>query len=450
MQNHHPQVTRKILTVAELTANIKKLLEETYPFIWITGEVSNFRLPASGHCYFTIKDNDAQILAVMFKTQNRLLKFFPEDGMSIIGFGRITVYPPKGAYQIIMEYMEPAGAGALQAAFDQLKRKLAAEGLFDTARKRNIPFLPGHVAIISSPTGAVVHDIIRVIHRRYPNMPIDILPVKVQGDGAVEEIVSAIRLLNAKTDADVAILARGGGSMEDLAAFNSEQVARAVFESRVPIVSAVGHETDFTIADFVADLRAPTPSAAAELVVPVKTDLSFTLGSISRRLEARFQRTMYDHHRSIEKLTRRLVHPKRRLDYLKIRIDDQYTRIVQAIRRLLLTRRERLVWRTERLVSNTPYQLSSALKEKIVRRQQQLYLTILTDCHKRRLHIESLSGRLRALNPSAVLERGYSITRLLPDRLIVTDAGQVQIGGNVEIVVARGKLDCRVERKSDV
>ena len=447
MQNHHSNTIRKVLTVTELTTDIKALLEETYPFIWITGEISNLRSPASGHFYFTLKDSDAQILAVMFKVQNRALKFIPEDGMSITGFGRITVYPPRGNYQLIVEYMEPAGAGALQAAFEQLKRKLAGEGLFDVSRKRKIPFLPAKVAIISSPTGAVVHDIIRVIHRRFPDMPIEILPVKVQGDGAIQEIVSAIRLLNTRIDADVAILARGGGSLEDMAAFNSEAVARGIFDSRVPIVSAIGHETDFSIADFVADLRAPTPSAAAEMVVPVKADLAYTLVSFTRRLGFRLRQNLLENRGSMEKLCRRLVHPKRRLDDLKLKLDDQGIRLNQAAMRQLQASRERLAWRTERLLVNTPHQLAAALQEKIDRRRNIMRSSILADLNRRRARIESLSGRLRALNPAAVLERGYSITRSLPEQAIVTDAGQVQTGRNIEVILARGGLTCRVERK---
>ena len=271
--DHGSGIKRNIYSVSDLNANIKALLEESFPFVWIIGEMSNFRIPASGHYYFSLKDAASQISAVMFRGQQRKLKFEPEDGMSVIGMGRISVYEPRGTYQIILEYLEPSGVGALQIAFEQLKNKLADEGLFNDEHKRDIPFIPNKIGVITSSSGAVVHDILQIVNRRYPNIAIQVLPAKVQGKGAAAEIVSALELLNRREECDVAILARGGGSLEDLQAFNSEPVARAIFGSRVPVISAVGHETDYTIADFVADLRAPTPSAAAEMVVPEKFTL---------------------------------------------------------------------------------------------------------------------------------------------------------------------------------
>jgi len=275
---------KKIYSVSQLTENIKSILEDNFPFIWISGEISNFKSPVSGHYYFTLKDSQAQINAIMFRGQNRNLKFFPEDGMKITGFGRISVYQPRGAYQIIMEYIEPDGIGALQIEFEQLKIKLSQEGLFDEIHKKEIPFLPEKIALITSPTGSVVHDMIRVLHRRFPGVGISIIPVKVQGDDSVEQIVDAIIWLNKLKNADVAILARGGGSLEDLQAFNSEDVARAIFKSNIPIISAIGHETDYTISDFVADLRAPTPSVAAELAVAVKSDLFQQQNMLAKQL----------------------------------------------------------------------------------------------------------------------------------------------------------------------
>ena len=264
---------RHTYTVSELNANIKQLIEENFPFVLIFGEISNFRIPVSGHFYFTLKDHASQINSVMFRGQQRNLKFEPEDGLNVTGMGRISVYEPRGTYQIILEYLEPAGSGALQIAFEQLKKRLAGEGLFDEAKKKSLPFLPNKIGVISSPSGSVIHDILHIINRRFPNVSIQIVPVKVQGVDAVDQIVAAVELINVAKDVDVAILARGGGSLEDLQAFNAEPVARAIFASEIPIVSAIGHETDYTISDFVADLRAPTPSAAAELVVPAKSEL---------------------------------------------------------------------------------------------------------------------------------------------------------------------------------
>ena len=262
-----------VYSVSELNAKIKSILEEQFPFVWVGGEVSNFAVPASGHFYFTLKDEKAQLRAVMFRGQNRNLRFELADGMAVSGIGRVSVYEPRGTYQVIFEHLEPRGTGALQVAFEQLKMRLAEEGLFDEQHKRPLPFLPAKIHIVTSPTGAVIHDIMQIVERRFPGMPISVIPVKVQGDGAIEEIVAAIETLDTLEDAEVAIVARGGGSLEDLQAFNSEAVARSIFASRIPIVSAVGHETDFTIADFVADLRAPTPSAAAELTVPLRDRL---------------------------------------------------------------------------------------------------------------------------------------------------------------------------------
>ncbi|MGD2037635.1 MAG: exodeoxyribonuclease VII large subunit, partial [Desulfobacterales bacterium] len=278
---------RKIYTVSELNAQIKSLLEEQFPFVWIVGEVSNFRTPLSGHFYFTLKDDASQISAVMFRGQQRQLKFQPEDGMRITGMGRLSVYEPRGTYQIILEYLEPSGIGALQIAFEKLKSRLADEGLFDERHKKAIPFLPHKIALITSPSGAAVHDMLNIIDRRFPNVNIQVFGVKVQGDGAEAEIAAALEQLNQQTDIDVAILARGGGSLEDLQAFNSESVARAVYASEIPTICGIGHETDYTIADFVADLRAPTPSAAAELAVPVKSELLQRLNDLSVDLSYR-------------------------------------------------------------------------------------------------------------------------------------------------------------------
>ena len=313
---------KHIYSVSELTSEIKALLEDNYPFVWIYGEISNFRKPSSGHFYFTLKDGNAQIPGVMFRGQQAGLKFVPEDGMEITGLGRITLYEPRGAYQIILEYMEPRGIGALQKAFEQLKKKLAAEGLFEKRHKKPVPFLPEKVALITSLTGAVLHDMLNILYRRFENVTVQILPVKVQGNDSAEQIVAALNLLNLRADADVAIVARGGGSLEDLQAYNTEAVARAIFRSKIPIISAVGHETDFTVADFVADLRAPTPSAAAELVVPVQRDLKARCMELSGALAMRVSRLIKSNRECVEQLQKRLVHPSRKIQDHRLRLDD--------------------------------------------------------------------------------------------------------------------------------
>lgn len=440
-------VDPKIFTISQLTQNIKLLLEENFSLVWITGEISNFRVPVSGHFYFTLKDDAAQISAVMFKGLNRNLKFKPEDGMNITGFGRISVYEPRGTYQIILEYLEPSGIGALQAAFEQLKVKLSVEGLFDVEKKKPIPFLPETVCLITSPTGSVVHDMIRVIQRRYQAVNIVILPVKVQGEGSENEISAAIELINQLQKADVAILARGGGSLEDLSAFNSEKVARSIFASSIPIISAVGHDTDFTIADFVSDLRAPTPSVAAELVVPVQSDLADRIQTFFKRLCSRFRLNINHYVGNLEKLSKRLTHPQKKLDDAKLRLDDYYSRLIREFTRSIKFRREKLFWLNQRLDSKSPFYLIENNKKSL---QQQIILLeslYISFVNQLRLKYKELYGRLHALSPTAVLKRGYSITRNLSDKTVVTDSSSVCIDQLVEVMLAKGVLFCRVERK---
>ncbi len=322
---------RHIFSVSELTENIKDLLENTFPYIWISGEISNMHRHSSGHYYFTLKDRNSQISGVMFKGQARHLTFRPEDGQFIVAMGRISVYTPRGTYQVILEYMEPKGVGALLLAFEQLKARLAEEGLFDAERKRHLPFLPRTICVITSPTGAVIHDIIHIVRRRFPSTRIRLIPVAVQGGGASEDICSALDLANGTEDTEVIILARGGGSMEDLSAFNSETVARAVFSSRIPVISAVGHETDFTITDFVADLRAPTPSAAAELVVPERESLILSLSEMQLRMKSAMFRYCDSQRKRWRGLSDRLVHPSRRVQDSRIQLDELFDRMHRAV-----------------------------------------------------------------------------------------------------------------------
>ena len=437
----------QIYTVSELTSNIKDILEKTYPFIWICGEISNFNIPASGHFYFTVKDEHAQINAVMFRNQNRSLKFIPEDGIAITGLGRISVYEPRGTYQIIFEYLEPKGTGAIQLAFEQLKKRLADEGLFDEKHKKPLPFLPNKISIITSPTGAVVHDILKIIDRRFSNLHLDIVPVKVQGYGAEDEIVSAIELINARHDSDVAILARGGGSLEDFHAFNSEEVARAVFASKIPIISAVGHETDFSITDFVADFRASTPSAAAELAVPYKKELSRKIDELSEVLTTRFLR-YFGHLQTVLKgMSSRLIHPNRKIVDLMLKTDDLTGRLNRAFKHSFLKHHERLWWRIERLFSNNPLIQIKLLKDKIDIKSYNLDIYIHILLSKKRSTLRELEAKLYTLSPEAILARGYSITRTIPDAAVIRDPQEVSIGQELEVMVAGGAFICSVKRK---
>ena len=437
----------RIYTVSELTSEIKGILEKTYPFIWIYGEISNFNIPASGHFYFTVKDEHAQINAVMFRNQNRSLKFQPEDGISITGLGRISVYEPRGTYQIIFEYIEPKGTGAIQLAFEQLKKRLADEGLFDEKHKNPLPFLPQKISIITSPTGAVVHDILKVMDRRFSNLHLEIVPVKVQGDGAENEIISAIEMINARCDSDVAILARGGGSLEDFHAFNSENVARAVFASKIPIISAIGHETDFCITDFVADFRAPTPSAAAEIAIPFKKELSRKITDISEVLTTRFLWYFGHLQAVLKEMSNRLIHPNRKITDLRLKTDDMLGRLNRSFKNSLLKHQERFWWRMERLISNNPSIKIRLLKDKLNIKNSNIKIYIQILLSKKRSILRELEAKLNTLSPEAILARGYSITRTIPDAAVIRDPQEVSIGQDLEVMVAKGAFICSVKRK---
>jgi len=438
---------RRIYTVSDLTADIKVILEDKFPFVWICGEISNFRVPASGHFYFTLKDDNAQINVVMFRSQNRNLKFVPEDGISVTGLGRISVYEPRGAYQIIFEYLEPEGTGAIQLAYEQLKARLVEEGLFDEKHKKPLPYLPQKISIITSPTGAVVHDILKIINRRFSNVHIEIIPVKVQGEGAEDEIVTALKLLNARDDSDIAIIARGGGSFEDFHAFNSEVVARSIFESEIPIISAVGHETDFSITDFVSDLRAPTPSAAAELVIPLKNDLVKRCAELSMTLTNRFFRYIEYLQIFLKEITNRLFDPTKKIENLMLRTDDMFARLIRSYKNRDLQWRERLEWRVERLNANNPLIHINKLNEELAQEYDNLLIYIKISLNEKHFLLRELTSRLNALSPNAILARGYSIARTIPDAVVVRDPQEVSIGQDLEVLVAKGSIICSVKGK---
>ncbi len=438
---------KQILTVSQLTSRIKVLLEKSFPFVWISGEISNFRVPSSGHFYFTLKDNQSQIQAVMFKGQNRNLKYMPEHGMQVLGFGRISLYEPRGSYQIILEYLEPEGVGALQIAFEQLKSSLEQEGLFDAARKQALPFLPRRITLITSPTGAVVHDMLTILERRFPNLQIDILPVKVQGADAAQQISEALEIVEKRDCADAVILARGGGSLEDLQAFNTEQVARAIHACRKPVISAIGHETDYTIADFVADVRAPTPSAAAELVVPLKQELTDLVSHYHLTLQKLIAKTLRLKSQQLADMRRRLKDPGRLIEDARLKVDDYTERLTRVFTAELILSREKLARRRDNLASFNPRKRLEQYKEKLELNNHNLQLYINYIIAKKVSKHRETDGRLKALDPGATLKRGYSITRNCDDGRIVMDPNRVENGQSLDITVARGRLRARVEKE---
>jgi exodeoxyribonuclease VII large subunit len=442
------QPQRKVFTVSELSQEIKGLLEKRFPDVWVAGEVSNFRGATSGHLYFTLKDAMAQIRAVCFRNQARYLKFKPQDGISVIARGHLSVYEARGEYQLYVDYLEPAGVGALQLAFEQLKQKLAAEGLFDPARKKPLPALPRAIGVVTSPTGAVIRDILRVLKRRFRNMNVTVYPVKVQGEGAAEEIAAGIEYFNKHPLADVLIVARGGGSLEDLWAFNEETVARAIATSKIPVISAVGHETDFTIADFVADLRAPTPSAAAELVVHRKEDFINELRERARRMTQVLRLRLSE---ARERLTALRMHHvfqtmRARLGERAQRVDECVVELNRLIREQLTDSREALLHAAAGIVRYDFRRLlkmkRAELDERGVRLQSE-FARLLVEHRNRLAHFDSL---LKERSPLTILHRGYSITRDTQGR-VVRDATQVSIGDDLSIRLARGELGATVREK---
>ena len=440
---------KKILTVSELTLEIKHHLEEGFGELWVEGEISNFRSPSSGHYYFTLKDGESQIRAVIFRFMGRYLKFEPQDGLAVICRGKISVYEPRGEYQLILDYMEPKGIGALQLAFEQLKEKLEKEGLFDPARKKPLPLLPKRIGIVTSPTGAAIRDLLNVIGRRFPNVGILINPVKVQGKGSAQEIASAIYKLNTVPEIDVIIVTRGGGSLEDLWAFNEEIVARAIYNSSLPVISAVGHEIDFTIADFVADLRAPTPSAAGELVVKDKVELSRLVDSLSARLGNKIINLLETAKNQLVFFKKRLPDLRLKISDLQLRIDDMSGRLAPRILQSLELKKEMLESRRVRLLLRNPklkvgeYLKSVSLCEKSLIDSMDRMLIRL------RQVLERCVGELDSLSPLNVLQRGYSITRLLPSYKIVKDNKVVSVGDKINIVLGKGEIFCQVDKIKD-
>jgi exodeoxyribonuclease VII large subunit len=439
---------RKIFTVSELNQEIKNLLEKRFPDVWVTGEVSNFRGATSGHLYFTLKDASAQIRAVCFRNQARYLKFKPQDGISVIARGHLSVYEARGEYQFYVDYLEPAGIGALQLAFEQLKQKLAAEGLFDPARKKPLPVLPRTVGVVTSPTGAVIRDILRVLRRRFRNMNVLLYPAKVQGEGAAEEIVRGLEYFNKHTVADVLIVARGGGSLEDLWAFNEEAVARAIAASEIPVISAVGHETDFTIADFVADLRAPTPSAAAELVVHRKQDFVDELRERARHMGQAVRLKLSEAREALTAL--RLHHVfqtmRTRLGERAQRVDDDIVELARLMRQKLSESRHAWLETSAGVVRYDFRRLlglkRAELDERAVRLQSE-FTRLLAERRSRLVQFDAL---LNERSPLTILNRGYSITRDAQGG-IVRDAAAVAMGEFISVRVARGELGATVTEK---
>lgn len=438
-----------ILTVTELTANIKMLLETSFDVLWVAGEVSNLREPGSGHVYFTLKDEQSQIRGVIFRPAAGRLGFRIEEGMSVVCRGRLNVYQPRGEYQLIIDAAEPRGLGALQMAFEQLKKRLEAEGLFDPARKRKIPFLPGRIGIVTSTSGAAIRDILNITSRRFPSVDILIAPVRVQGAEAPPEIARALALLNSIDDIDVIIVTRGGGSLEDLFAFNDERVARAIYTSAKPVISAVGHEIDFTIADFVADLRAPTPSAAAELVVPNRRDLMDTVEDLAGRLRSGLRRKYRALVQHVDVLLARIKDPRRVIADLRLSVDDLSLELADSMRRYLSERKTRLIVGRGTIIRRSPLVRIGHYRLKLSGDASGMAGSMRRYLSRHGNTVARCAAMLEGLSPLAVLMRGYSIVKKLPEGTLVKEAAALAVGNNVSVKMASGHFEAEVTSTSE-
>ncbi len=432
---------RRIWTVREIVSAVRTRVESDYTDVFVMGEISNFRPADSGHLYFTLKEDGAQIRVVMFRSQARLLRFRPENGLQVMARGRVTVYEDRGELQILAEFLEPKGAGALQIAFEQLKAKLAKEGLFEQSRKKPLPSLPHRVGIVTSPRGAAVQDFVNIIRRRHQGVHVLIYPAQVQGDLAASEVSSGIKYFNRAKNVDVIVVARGGGSIEDLAAFNDEGLARTVAASAIPVISAVGHETDFTICDFVADLRAPTPSAAAELVVRTERELLDRLAHLRERLArgvkyqlltARQSLVELTRHRAFDRTTGLIRHQQQRLDELSFRLAGNAREFLRRYRQRLDAASSSLryhdVRRTladsHRVLASQTATLAAAMRGSLASRRNQ---------------VDSLTAQLNALSPVAILERGYALVFDNAGNL-VKDAAQLSANDEITARVSKGRI----------
>jgi exodeoxyribonuclease VII large subunit len=439
----------RVYTVSGLTAEIRGLLETRFPFVWVEGELSNVSTPASGHCYMVLKDDSAQVRAVMFRPRVRALRFRAEDGMKVLAQGRVGVYEPRGEYQLVLDYLEPLGVGALALAYEQLKQRLAEEGLFRREIKRPIPFLPSHVAVITSPTGAAVRDFLKVVRRRFSNLRITVVPARVQGDRAADDLVEAIELVNRRLRADVIVLTRGGGSLEDLWPFNEERLARAIRSSRIPVVSAVGHEIDTTIADLAADLRAPTPSAAAELLVAEKEALAARIAELGKRIRSAMRVDLARRRERLDHLGFRVRDPGKAIQQAWMRLDELTERLVRGQRALLRENSARLNAALSFLRRCRPLEDVRSLRKELRFLSRSMRTALTHGLSTRRSALSSLRGRLNDLDPGGVLRRGYSITRTFPEGRVLTNAEDARKGDRVLVTLARGGIQCLVDKISN-
>jgi exodeoxyribonuclease VII large subunit len=451
-----PNPPAQVLSVTDLTRRVKDLLEEKFPSLWVEGELSNLRSPSSGHVYFTLKDANAQLAVVLFRGVAAKVGFALKDGLQVIAFGDVSVYERSGQYQLVARQLLPKGLGALQLAFEELKQRLAKEGLFDTARKKPIPTLPQHIGLVTSPTGAAIRDFLNIINRRFPNVHVVINPVRVQGDGAATEIAAAIDEFNAlhasgRLPLDVLIVTRGGGSLEDLWAFNDEAVARALARSKIPTISAVGHEIDFTISDFVADLRAPTPSAAAELVVKAKDEYTRQFNQYQARLQKDLRLQLAEARQRFSTLASSYVfrRPTETIRQYQQQLDDYAHRLRRAPAATVAAHRSRWETVAEKLNLLSPQALLVNWRQRLGAQEQRFQAAWARRTQATHHRLSQASAKLDLLSPNATLQRGYSITVIPETGRIVRSVTHVQPGTNISTKVLDGDFGSVVSSKPD-
>jgi exodeoxyribonuclease VII large subunit len=442
------QNPRDIFTISRLNSEVRAVLEGSFPLLWVEGEISNLASPRSGHLYFSLKDAHAQVRCALFRAKRQLLRFEPANGEQVLARARIGFYEPRGDFQLIVEHLEPAGAGSAQREFEALKKRLQSEGLFDSERKKPLPAFPQRLGVITSASGAAIRDVIKVLRRRAPHLAVTIFPAQVQGKGAAEELLDALQIALQRADCDLLLLTRGGGSIEDLAAFNDERLARAIAAAEIPIVSAVGHEIDFTIADFVADRRAPTPSAAAELISPDAAALLQTIGKLSQRMQTGMQRRLQAESQHLGRLGGRLQRaaPASRLRQQQQRLDGLDLRLLRSMQTRLAERRREITVQSRHLQAHSPTRRLAQLKQRLAGLPQRLQQA-WSHHHRRRLeHLAAAARELNAVSPLATMHRGYAVLRRPEDGRVITQVAQVTPGERVEARLADGALDLTIEQ----
>ncbi len=439
---------RRVWKVRDLVSAVRTHIEREYADTWVEGEISNFRAHDSGHLYFTLKDENSQLNAVMFRSQARLLRFRPENGMQVVVRGRVTIYEDRGQLQISAEYLEPKGAGALQIAFEQLKAKLEAEGLFDSGRKKALPTLPRQIGVVTSPQAAALRDILNILRRRHHSANVLIFPAQVQGEAAALEVGSGVRYFNKAKNVDVIIVARGGGSAEDLAAFNHEGLARTVAASEIPVISAIGHETDFTIIDFVADLRAPTPSAAAELVIRSRQEVEEQSEGLHQRLERAMRYRLLMGRQMLMELAQHGAFARMTdvINQRQQKLDDLLYRLERAERQVFEQQRRRWELAAAAVRHYDVRRMLSAIRQQLGAGVAAMAASARTVLLQKRSRLEQLSGQLEALSPLAILDRGYAVIFDSSGKL-VKDAARVRIGDSITARLARGSIAAQVKGK---